>query len=215
MCWPTGGVSPPCHNGSLQRKKGTLLAHQLGTCHRPPFWCSSLPQSLDITAAPITEGRSHDDPALCHPQHPRRCSHLGREHLLFPTQNPQIHTAAPAAGTESRQPVSKNTAPANSKHGSPPHARTLAAWAGSRAPELAGERELATFILAGILQVPSPRQGFDSATQEERVFPGDTETCFHKPSLPLGAPWDGKMIVIWLRFRMPEPAGPAKGEKRD
>lgn len=120
------------------------------------------------------EGRSHDDPALCHPQHPRRCSHLEREHLLFPTQKPQLHIAAPAAGTESRQPVSKNTAPANSKHGSPPRAQTLAAWAGSRAPELAGERELATFILAGILQVPSPRQGFDSATQEECVFPGDT-----------------------------------------
>lgn len=68
------------------------------------------------------------------------------------------------------------------------------------------ERELATFILAGILQVPSPRHGFDSATQEECVFPGDTETCFHKPGRPLGAPWDGKMVVIWLWFRMPEPA---------
>lgn len=99
---------------------------------------------------------------------------LRKRTFIVSYSEPQIHTAAPAAGTESRQPVSKNTAPANSKHGSPPRAQTLAAWAGSRAPELAGERELATFILAGILQVPSPRQGFDSATQEECVFPGDT-----------------------------------------
>lgn len=50
-----------------------------------------------------------------------------------------------------------------------------------------------------------PRQGSDSATQEKCVFLGTLRPAFTS---------DGKMLLVWLRFRMPEPTGPAKGEKR-
>lgn len=165
----------PCHNGSLQRKKVTLLAHQLGTCHHPHSGAAAHPSLLTFCCS--HHGGQKPQPCLLSPTTPQVVLTLGKRTFIVSYLEPpsQLHTAAPAAGTESRQPVSKNTAPPKST------ATPLAP--GPWPPGLgAGERELATFILARILQVPSPRHGFDSATQEECVFPWDTETCFHKSS---------------------------------
>lgn len=66
----------------------------------------------------------------------------------------------------------------------------------------AGWGKGATLILRRVPQVPSPRQGSDSATQKVMlvgVFP------LLSQAQPLGAPSHAKMLVAWLRFRMPEP----------
>lgn len=101
--------------------------------------------------------------------------------FLLTTAFPASHSSS----TGSRQPVSKTTAPPSTSVGRPwPPGLGAGAWSWPGEGEGNGGegRKLATFILARILQVPSPRQGFDSATQEECAFPGDTETCFHKRS---------------------------------
>lgn len=142
-----------------------------GTCHHPPFWHSSL---LTHHYAQHGVQRSHN-PALCHQQHPRWRSHSEREHLLFPRQNclssitRQHHKAREAASLSA--PSSTMAVPACPDPG-------RLGWE-------QGEKELATFPLARILQVPS------SATQGECLFPGDTGTCFH---------WGLLAMERYLRF---------------
>lgn len=198
--WPIGVVLrhptvTSSHNGSLQRKEGGLLVHQLGTCHHPPFWHSSL---LTHHCAHHGLQRSHN-PALCHQQHPRWCSHSEREHLLFPRQNclssitRQHRQQAQEADSLSALPNTTAT----------PSCLDPGRLGWEQGPGAGWGRELATFTLARILQVPS------SATQEE---------CFswgYWNLLSLGASCNGKIFVAWLRFRMPEATGPAKEEKRD
>lgn len=195
--WPTGIVLrhptvTSSHNGSLQRKEGTLLAHQLGTCHHPPFWHSSL---LTHHYAQHGVQRSHN-PALCHQQHPRWRSHSEREHLLFPRQNclssitRQHHTAV---GTGGSQPVSTIQ-----HHGS---SRMPGPWP----PGLgAGGKG------AGNLSSSENSPGA-LLSHSGRVF----FSWGYWDLLSLGASCNGKIFVVWLRFRMPEATGPVKGEKRD
>lgn len=145
-----------------------------GDLPSPSSWCSSPPQSLDILLLPF--GGQKPQPCPLSPTTLQVVLTLRKRTFIVSYLEPpsQLHTAAPAAGTESRQPVSKNTAPPKST-ATPLAPRPWPPGLG------AGQTELATFILARILHVPSPRHGFDSAAQEECVFPGDTETCFHKP----------------------------------
>lgn len=134
-----------------------LLDLQQGTSHHLPFQGSRLPQPLDTPLLPTWRAEAATRPFVTS-NTPRRCSYSEREHLLFPTQN--CLSSFTQQHRQQAQSTCQQDYSTTQHHGRPPRAWTLATWAGSRGLELAGERELATFIPARILQVPSPRQAF-------------------------------------------------------
>lgn len=139
-----------------------LLDHQQGTSHHLPFQGSHLPQPLETPLLPTWRAEAatqtfvtSDTPGGAHTQKGNIYCFLLR--TAFPASYSSI------SSRHRKQPTCQQDYSTTQHHGHPPRAWTLGTWAGSRGLELAGERELATFIPARILQVPSPRQA--SVTQ--------------------------------------------------
>lgn len=134
-----------CHTVTAA-EKGAPLAHQRGSCHHPPLWCCKgcgLPQALDNCLSYHQRAGATTLPLVT--SNTEWCLYffLKREHLTVSSSE-----AASQQWTAFQDHSTTHTMAA-------PHAQDPGA----------GWEKGATLILRRVPQVPSPRQGSDSATQ--------------------------------------------------
>lgn len=152
-------------------KEGSLLAHQQGTSHHPPFWCTGLPQPLDKPLLPARRAEA-TTPSFVTNNTPGG-PHTQKGNIYCFLLRTAFSVSHSSIGSRHRKQtayhISKTiiSAPPNTTaiplaHSDPGHL----GW--EQGPGAGWESELATFIPGRILQVPSPRQGF--VTQPLRKF---------------------------------------------